>query len=83
MHSPFDTLHTRIVSSQDPDAKNSPSGENTTLHIWEEWPVSVLMHSSFDTLHTPIVLFQDPDAKYSPLGENTRLKTWEEFGSRI
>ena len=75
MSSPLDTLHTPIVLSLDPDAKYSPFGENTTLHIEEEWPVSVLMSSPLGTLHTPIVLSQDPDAKYSPFGENTTLET--------
>ena len=31
MRSQLDTLHNPIVISQDPDAKYTPSGENTTL----------------------------------------------------
>ena len=31
MRSPLDTLHSPIVLFLDPDAKYSPSGENTTL----------------------------------------------------
>ena len=34
--SPLDTLHTPIVPLRDPDANNSPFGENTTLLIDEE-----------------------------------------------
>ena len=73
IHSPLDTLHTPIVLSQDPDAKYSPFGENTTLVTENECPVRVLICSPLDTLHTPIVLSLDPDAKYSPFGENTTL----------
>ena len=62
-----------MVLSQDPEAKYSPFGENTTLITVSECPVRVLMRSPFDTLHTPIVLSQDPDAKYSPLRENATL----------
>ena len=39
--SPLDTLHTPIVQSLDPDPKYSPFGENATLLIPEEWPVSL------------------------------------------
>ena len=53
--SPLDTLHTSIVQSQDPDAKCSPFGENTTLVTIEEWPFRVLIRSLLHTLHTPIV----------------------------
>ena len=73
IRSPLDTLHTPIVSSEDPDTKYSPFGENTTLKTPSECPVRVLIRSPLDTLHTPIVLSQDPDAKYSPFGENTTL----------
>ena len=41
IRSPLDTLHTPIVLSQDPDAKYSPFGENTTLQTGDEWPVSL------------------------------------------
>ena len=74
IRSPLDILHTPIVLSQDPDAKYSPFGENTTLHTLSECPVRVLIRSPLDTLHTPIVLSQDPDAKYSPFGENTTFE---------
>ena len=73
IRSPFNTLHTPIVPSEDPYAKYSPFGENTTLLTQREWPVRILIRSPLDTLHTPIVLSQDPDAKYSPFGENTTL----------
>ena len=75
IRSPLDTLHTPIVQSENPDAKYSPFGENTTLKTLCECPVRVLIRSPLDTLHTPIVLSQDPDAKYSPFGENTTLQT--------
>ena len=55
IRSPFDTLHTPIVLSQDPDAKYSPFGENTMLQTNDECPVRVLIRSPLDTLHTPIV----------------------------
>ena len=69
----FSTLYPPkpIVLSQDPDAKYSPFGENTTLQIGSEWPIRVLMFSPLDTFHTLIVMSKDPDAKYSPLEENT------------
>ena len=73
IRSPLYTLHTPIVLSADPDAKYSPSGENTTLKTTLEWPVRVLISSPLDTLHIPIVLSIHPDAKYSPFGENTKL----------
>ena len=73
MSSSVDTLHTRIVLSFDPDAKNSPSGENTTLQIMEDRPWRVFIRSPVYIFHTPIVESQDPDAKYSPFGENTTL----------
>ena len=73
IRSPLDTLHIPIVLSPDPDAKYSPFGENTTLFMYNECPLSVLIHSPLDILHTPIVLSPDPDAKYSPFGENTTL----------
>ena len=60
--------------SQDPDAKYSPFGENTTLQTVSECPVRVLIRSPLDTLHTPIVLSANPDAKYSPFGENTAFQ---------
>ena len=75
--------HTPIVLSLDPDAKYSPSSENTTLKTVEEWPVRVLMRSPLDTLHTPIVLSRDPDAKYSPSGENTTLQTLSLWPVRV
>ena len=79
IRSPLDTLHTPIVLSEDPEAKYSPFGENTTLVTKDKWPVKVLMRSPLDTLHTPIVLSQDPDAKYSPFGEKTTLWTRSEW----
>ena len=72
---PLDTLHTPIVLSVDPDAKYSPSAENTTLQTQEECSLRVFIRSPLDTLHTPIVLSSDPDPKYSPSAENTTLKT--------
>ena len=63
MLSPLDILHTPIVLSEDPDAKYSPFGENTTLFMKEEWPVRVFISSPLGTLHIPIVLSSDPDAK--------------------
>ena len=78
IRSPLDTLHTPIVLSLDPDAKYSPSAENTTLQIQEECPVRIFIRSPLDTLHTPIVLSADPDTKYSPSAENTTLETEEE-----
>ena len=65
-------LHTTIVQSLDPDAKYSPSGENTTLKTESQWPLMILMHFPLHTFHSLIVL-SDPDAKYSPFGENTTL----------
>ena len=59
--------------SEDPDAKYSSFGENTTLKTLSECPVRVMMRSPLDTLYTPIVSV--PDAKYSPFGENTTLLT--------
>ena len=73
MRSPLDTLHTLIVLSEDPEAKYSSFGENTTLQSL--WPVKILMRSPLDTLYTPIVFSEDPEAKYSPFGENTKLLT--------
>ena len=73
IRSPLDTLHTPIVQSEDPNAKYSPFGENTTLQTQCECPVRVFIRSPLDTLHTPIVKSKDPDAKYSPFGENTTL----------
>ena len=55
IRSPLDTLHTSIVQSQDPDAKYSPFGENTTLVTIAEWPFRVFIRSPLHTLHTPIV----------------------------
>ena len=75
MSFPLYTLHTPIVLSQDPEAKYSPSGENTTLQTQLECPLRVLMSYPLYTLHTPIVLSEDPEAKYSPSAENTTLKT--------
>ena len=77
------TLHTQIVQSQDPDAKYSSFGENTTLQTYEEWPVRVLIRSPLDTLHTSMVLSQDPDANQTPVGENTTLQTGEEWPVRV
>ena len=79
IRSPLDTLHTPIVQSQDPDAKYSPFGENTTLVTQLECPVRVLIRSPLDTLNTPIVLSLDPDAKYSPFGENATLQAANEW----
>ena len=78
MCSPLYGLHKPIVPSPDPDAKYSPSPENTTLVTGPECPVRVLMRSPLDTLHKPIVLFQYPDAKYSPFLENATLYTLSE-----
>ena len=75
IRSPLDTLHTPIVQSEDPEAKYSPFGENTTLLTKSECPVRVLIRSPFDTLHIPIVLLVYPDAKYSVFGENATLQT--------
>ena len=75
MRSPLDSLHKPIVLSEDPEAKYSPFGENTTLSIKDKWPLRLLMHSQLVTLHKFIVLSEDPDAKYSPFGENTTLFT--------
>ena len=74
MSYPLYTLHTPIVLSLDPEAKYSPSGENTTLKTQSECPLRVLMSYPLYTLHTPISI-KDPEAKYSPSGENTTLKT--------
>ena len=41
IRSPFDTLHTPIVQSLDPDAKYSPFGENTTFECDNQWRVSL------------------------------------------
>ena len=41
MSSPLNTLHTLIVESEDPDAKYSPFGENTTHLTLLEWPVNL------------------------------------------
>ena len=54
IRSPLDTLHTPIVLSEDPEAKYSPSAENTTLLTKSECPVRVFISSPLDTLHTPI-----------------------------
>ena len=67
-------IHNPRVLSEDPDAKYSPLGENTTLVTEDEWPLRVLIRYPLDTLHTPIVLSEDPDAKYSPFGENITLQ---------
>ena len=40
MRSPLYIFQIPIVLSTDPDAKYSPFGENTTLLIYLEWPVS-------------------------------------------
>ena len=77
IHSPFDTLHTLIVLSLDPDTKYSPFGENTTVETVFEWPMSVLIRSSPDTLRTSISK-KYLDAKYSLFGENTTPKTGNE-----
>ena len=74
MRSPFYTLHTPIVQSQDAEAKYSPLGENTKLLTLLEC-YSIFILSPLDTLHTPIVMSLDPDAKKSPSGENTTLLT--------
>ena len=84
MRFPLGNLHIPIVESQDPDAKYSPLGENTTLLTQYECPVRVLIHSPLDTLHTSIVESLDmkkdpvPDTKYSMFGENATLKTGDE-----
>ena len=75
MRSPLDTLHKPIVPSSDPDAKYSPSPENTTLTTGSECPVRVFIRSPLDTFHNPIVASKDPDAKYSPFLENATLNT--------
>ena len=55
MRSPLDTFHNPIVLSKDPDAKYSPSLENTMQLTSLEWSMRVLMSSPLDTLHNPIV----------------------------
>ena len=74
MSYPLYIPHTPIVLSSDPEAKYSPSGENTTLQTQLECPLRVLMSYPLYTLHTPISI-KDPEAKYSPSGENTTLLT--------
>ena len=74
MRSPLYKLHIPIVESLDPDANNSPFGENTMLVNQLECPVRILMLSPLDTFHRLIVESVDPDAKYSPFGENTTLR---------
>ena len=54
MCSPLDILHTSIIQFQDPEAKYSPFGENTTLFTELDCPIRVLTISPFDTLHIPI-----------------------------
>ena len=75
MRSPLDTLHNPIVLSLDPDAKYSPSSENTTLDIPQECPMRVFICSPLDTFHNMIVKSIDPDAKYSPFVENVTFET--------
>ena len=60
---PLHRLHILIVLSEDPDAKNSPSGENTMLVTQSECPVKVLMCSPLDNFHITIEQSSDPDAK--------------------
>ena len=73
MRFPLDTLHNPIVVSVDPDAKYSPSHENTAVAIGPEWSIRVFIRSPLDTLHNPIVPSQDPDIRYSPFLENATL----------
>ena len=73
MRFPLHTSHNLIVSSSDPDAKYSPSSENTTVTTEPEWPVRVLISSPFYAFHNPIVQSLDPEAKYSPFLENDTL----------
>ena len=70
---PLDTLQTPIVESKEPDAKNSPRGENTTLQTYKEWPVKDFINSPLYTFHNPIDLSLDPDAKNYPFGEKDTL----------
>ena len=56
MRSPLYTLHTPIVQSLDPDAKYSPSDENTTLKTYRKCPVRILSYSLLDTFHNLISL---------------------------
>ena len=80
--SQLDIFHTPIVQSQDPEAKYSPSGENTTLLTTSSWPVRVLMCSLLDTLHT-LIYIKDPEAKNSPFGENATLHIVEEWPVKV
>ena len=82
MHYPVDTLQMYILQL-DPEAKYSPSGENTTLLTVDEKPMSVLMRFPLDTLHTPTVESKDPDPKCSPSGENTTLVTACQWSARV
>ena len=75
MCSPLDTFHNPIVKSIDPDAKYSPSPENTTLYTPPECPMKLFIYSPLDTFHNTIVPYSDPDAKYSPFFENATLNT--------
>ena len=75
INSPLDTLHIPIIVDKDPDAKYSPSGENTTLLNKLLELSKILIYSQLDILHNLIVVFPNPEAKYSPFGENTTLKT--------
>ena len=74
MRSPLQTLHMPI-SSEDPEAKYSPFGENTILFTSERWLTIKLILSPLYTFHTLIILYLDADAKYSPLYENTTVFT--------
>ena len=71
MSSPLETLHKPIVLSKEPDAKYSPSSENTTVHIASECSPRVFMYSTLDNnLIAPSV-----DPNYFPSPENTTLDT--------
>ena len=77
MRYPLDTLHTPIDLSDNPDAKYSPFGENTTLFTQLVCPVKILICYPLNTFHIPIFLY-DPDVKNSPFGENLTLFTQSE-----
>ena len=54
---PLDTLHTPIVLSHDPDAKYSPSAENTTLQTEEECPMRVFIRYPLNSFFSPSLFY--------------------------
>ena len=54
---PLDTFHTPIVLSLDPDAKYSPSAENTTLKTQSECPMSVFIRSPLSSFFSPSLFY--------------------------